>query len=206
MSKSLKNIIILVLIINIIILALLCIYKYITTNNSINPMTNEKYLSEEEADKILEDTNIYEDTDIVVNNLYELVKNYDGKLPIKNYTSFLYKKLNGKLENLYKDTYNLKDSQLKNYYNTNIQHIKSEYGELTFEEFNKLIKIIEIYKDDNITYTNVEIVKDSCIKNEDYTDSKIEITYSNNEKISFICRLYNEKQSEKSNIDLKPNN
>lgn len=195
---SKKNLLIVVgvLIIIAIIFILVSLFSDTKTiekdTDNINPFTNEAYLSEKEVQKKIEDMNIYENLDIVVNNLYDFVKVYKGDLATKDYTDYI-RDLNKNFSSLYEDV--AKSNTVEQYFNANKDEITKKYGITDADNFKKLAEYISIYSTQGLSYKDVTLVKDSVVAEKDYTTTKVNITYSNDVTKTLNIAVVNDSKS-----------
>jgi hypothetical protein len=164
------------------------------SSSDVNPYTNEAYISAKEAQEKIENTDIYENLDIVVNNLYDFVKVYRGDLETKDYTNYI-KNLNKNFANLYADISASGDAE--KYFKENKSEITQKYGIETYIDFEELVDYIEIYKTSGISYKDVTIQKDSVEVETNYTTTKVDITYSNDVQKTITIDVINDSTSGK---------
>jgi hypothetical protein len=163
-------------------------------SSDVNPYTNEAYISSKEAQEKIENTDIYENLDIVVNNLYDFVKVYRGDLETKDYTNYI-KNLNKNFANLYSDIN--ASGNAEKYFKDNKSEITQKYGIETYTDFEDLVDYIEIYKTSGISYKDVTIEKDSVEVETNYTTTKVDITYSNDVQKTINIDVINDSTSGK---------
>lgn len=147
-----------------------------SNTSGINPYTDEVYLTEKEVQQKIENTDIYANLDIVVNNLYDFVKVYKGDLETKDYTDYI-RDLNENFADLYSEVKNA--SNVEKYFEDNKDIITEKYGIKEYDEFEKLVEYIKVYETSGISYKDVTLVKDSVTAEKEYTSTKVNITYSN---------------------------
>ena len=162
--------------------------------SGINPYTNEVYLTEKEVQQKIENSDIYANLDIVVNNLYDFVKVYKGDLETKDYTDYI-RDLNENFANLYLEVKNA--SNMEKYFEDNKDTITEKYGIVEYDEFEKLVEYIQVYKTSGLTYKDVTLVKDSVTVEKEYTSTKVNITYSNDVQKVINIDVINDSTLEK---------
>ena len=162
--------------------------------SGINPYTNEVYLTEKEVQQKIENTDIYANLDIVVNNLYDFVKVYKGDLETKDYTDYI-RDLNENFAILYSSIN--KASSVEKYFKDNQDEITEKYGIAKYDEFEKLVEYIQVYKTSGLIYKDVTLVKDSVTVGKEYTSTQINITYSNDVQKVINIDVINDSTLEK---------
>lgn len=162
-------------------------------SSGVNPYTDEAYLSEKEVQKKIENTDIYANLDIVVNNLYDFVKVYKGDLQTKDYTDYI-RDLNKNFATLYSEV--KAASNVEKYFKDNQKGIAKNYGIEKYSDFQKLVEYIQIYETSGISYKDVTLVKDSVTEGIEYTSTKVNITYSNDIQKTINIDVINDSTSE----------
>lgn len=183
MSTQKKNLLILVGI--LVIVAMIVIIFSIKDLSKEDKVEEKPTLTEEELKQVgkmimtkeeLENINIYEGLDIVVENLYDFVKVYQGDLKTSDYTNYI-RDLNTNFATLYSEVSKATDT--KKYFDDNSKEISKKYGITEYNDFEDLVKYIEIYKTSGLTYKTVSLKKDTVKDLEDYVQTTVNITYSN---------------------------
>ena len=179
-----RNLLILVGI--LVVIAVFVIIFSIQDLKNSNENQGNSELTEEELRKIgkmviteeeLKNIDLYEDLDIVVENLYDFVKVYRGDLETSDYTNYI-KNLNSNFATLYSDIKEANDS--KKYFEDNNEELLKKYGISEYSDFQELLKYIEIYQTPGLTYKTVSLKKDTVKDQGDYVQTTVNITYSNN--------------------------
>ena len=188
-SINKKKVLIIILIITIIILIVLSLIL-----NELKKKDTQKRIEMKRVDTTYEEQTAK--LDIVVENLYEMVKLSNRKIDTKEYTDKIKRMIEGDLKYTHIDTKDLSKTELKKQFEENKEDIFNQYGIEEFETYEKLVEKLEIY-DEPITVEEVSIVKNSCYVEEKYIISKINIKYDNQKELELTLKFANDDTLER---------
>ena len=135
-----------------------------------------------------------------IGNIDEFYNVYKFGPSPEKYREFVQELVENKFNEIYENTKNLSDSNLKKYYEENsttssdmvaISNMQSSYGISDYNTFNKLVNQIREIKDKKAKYKKCRIVKDSCDINSGYTKTEIVLEYSKSIKITLNIEMAN---------------
>ncbi len=186
---KLKNILILLIIINVGILIYLI---------SVKPNTNYdvyEYRAEQIANNAnLTNTeqNIVEEQINSIDNMSVVAQKYQGDIAINKATDKVKDLINGGFEKFYTDTFGMNKTALKQYFENNKNTIAMQTGLTTSDDFASFINKIQIYKNNDIKCVEAKIVDDSYAdEDNDYISFKVKLIYDNNSELEFKVYLSN---------------
>ncbi len=178
--NKVKNILILVIIFNLILMIYLIFYT-----DKIDTITLDEYKLQQGY------YNNYKFTTVIYfDNYSELKNNYNGQINLSylldEYTNLIQKNFNF----IYQETKNLNNTELKKYFTENIDKIGIIIGIEKFEDFQNLIDNLQIFNYKNLEYESSKLVKDSLIIDDKFTSFDLEIYY-NRGKLEFKVYISN---------------
>lgn len=188
-SINKKKVLIVILIIAIIIFIVLSLVL-----NELKKKDEQKRIELKRVDTTYEEQTAK--LDIVIENLYEMVKLSNRKIDTKEYTDKIKRMIEGDLKYTHIDTKDLSKTELKKQFEENKEDIFNQYGIEEFETYEKLVEKLEIY-DEPITVEEVSIVKNSCYVEEKYIISKINIKYDNQKELELTLKFANDDTLER---------
>lgn len=188
-SINKKKVLIIILIITIIIFIVLSLIL-----NELKKKDTQKRIEMKRVDTTYEEQTAK--LDIVVENLYEMVKLSNRSIDTKEYTDRIKKMIEGDLKYTHIDTKDLSKTELEKQFEENKQDIFNQYGIEEFDTYKKLVEKLEIYEEP-ITVEEVRIVKNSCYVEEQYIISKINIKYDNGKQLELTLKFANDDTLER---------
>lgn len=134
-----------------------------------------------------------------IGNFDEFVNTYMAGPSPERYRDFIQGLVEGKFEEIYNETKNLSDNELKKYYEENntttemssVSKIQSEYGISDYSTFINLVKQLREINEKGAKYQKSNITKKSCKMQSDYTTSEITLSYSKFKKIKMNVEMSN---------------
>lgn len=154
-NKLINVILILLLLLNIVVMALLLIDK-------------ERH------------KDVY---NIEINNYDEFVKTYGDSRIAEYYKKFIQKLIEETIPSIYNDVKDLDEEGLREYYDKQSSMLATTAGVKSFEDFAELIPKLDMYQNMDVKYKKIDVIKNSCNKNGDYTDSVVRIKYQGNKTL-----------------------
>lgn len=189
--KNIKNIVILFLIINSILLIYLLFFLEPVKTYTLEELMEQNYNGVYEGEIIIE-----EDTEIYFDNIKYLIEQYTGDIGVYNLTRQIGNLVYKDFKQLYIETSGMNNNEITNYFNKNKKDIALKTGITTSDIFAKLINKLQIYKDGTLEYENSKIIENTVQVGDKYTTFDFQIDYSNGKSLEF--KIY---FSNKDNID-----
>ena len=184
-KKNLKGIIILFI---LIIIMLLCACKLIETKgiNYVEDKDNIKYINLNDQESLKEDI-------IIPSNSIDFFKNYYGKLESKQ----IYEDIDKFAKKILPKYINeLRNNEINEYYDLNVNVIKKELGIENIETFEKFVNKINNITENNFIAKTIEFDKEKVFKKENGTTAILIIEYNNNIKIEIDIYIPNENNKQ----------
>ena len=190
--KLIKQILILLILVNIGLLVYLVITPKIETYDYTSYVVAQEDIKRQKGE--LDESNYIKPVrnDIIsFENEGILLAGYVGELLTGNVNIKFTELLDTGFKKLYSDTKQMNRTELANYLEENIKDISMQTGITDIEDFTKFIQKIQIYQDENIKCEKAEIVQGSYVNGNDYDNFKVQLSYDNGQSIVFTVSLSN---------------
>lgn len=190
--KKIRNILIILSVIEIVILMYLLIVPPIEEYDYASYVVQQEDILREKGE--LDESNYIKAVrdEIIQFENQSILSNYEGELTTGSVNVKFTDLLNGGFEKIYKDTKGMDEQALVSYLNSNSKDIAMQTGIKTLDQFKSFIEKIKVYKDD-VTCTKAEIVENSYVSGENYNDIYdkflVQLTYDNGQVVVFNVLL-----------------
>lgn len=128
---------------------------------------------------------------INIANYKEFISVYGDEKIGEYYKKFIQKWIEETMPSIYNDVKDLDEKELKEYYNKQENVLKTSAGIQNYNDFKDLVLALDMYRNVDVKYKKVEVVKNSCKKNENYTDSVVKIKYEGNRVLKLNISIMN---------------
>lgn len=110
------------------------------------------------------------------------------------------------LPSLYVDIHDMDQKQLEQYYQQKKDMLKNNYSIQSYEDFIDIFSKMKIYSNPKIKLKSVKIKKGSCKKEEQYTQTVVELRYSNFKRLKLYVYVANVMTEDKPMFMIKAYN
>lgn len=198
-KKLLRILGILIIIIIIAIITIILIKNYQRNNQKdefdiSDKVYNRADFFDDNIDYVAEDV-------IIPDNSYLFFGEYiNGRVEPKEIYETIDKFTKKIIPKLYDDLKEASDADISNYYDKNEKSIKKYLEIYDAEDFIVFIKEIKKLKSDEINVTGIEFVKDTIKFMDEYTVSKLKVTYNDDEVIEIGVKVFRRLQEANRNV------
>lgn len=183
--KIIRNILIILLLLNAVLLIYLLIIPKISEYDYINYAIKQEDIQNKNINNSEKRINFKLDNESI------LLSNYIGEIPTGNVNVKFTDLIEGGFEEIYRATEGMNEDGLVNYLNRNSEDIAMKTGITTLADFVKFVQKIQIYRDSNIKCEKAEIIEGSYVKGNKYDTFKVELSYDNGQVLVFNVSLSN---------------
>lgn len=144
--------------------------------------------------------------ELQIDNLKELTNVYGTGIAIERYKDFIKILAEDNLPSLYVDIHDMDQKQLEQYYQQKKDMLKNNYSIQSYEDFIDIFSKMKIYSNPKIKLKSVKIKKGSCKKEEQYTQTVVELRYSNFKRLKLYVYVANVMTEDKPMFMIKAYN
>lgn len=209
--KKIKIVLIVVLIINVLAFVYLAFFlenaKEVSEEEYLDTLGYYNIISEKEVKQAQEKETTPKKEEvktIYFENIDYLAEKYTGKVPLTYLSKEVTLLVEKNFKEIYTNTKSLNEEKIKEYFNNNKQSIAEIIGIIEESDFINLVNGLKIYSNENLEYKTMKIVQDTFNQDEKYANFRIQIEYTNGEKLEFNTYFSNTDNSEKPLVMLIP--